>query len=183
MPHKGAAVSPEVRRLAGDDAEAFSRLRRELTADNPVLMGLSLDEELSRPIDGFRNQLSSPPPNAVFGAFVARELVATAAVSRPSHFASSSHKMVMWGVFTSPRFRRRGLSRVLVQHAIRHAFESGALRINLLVYVPNEAALSLYRSLGFIESGVEPEAVHLEGRFFDGVHMSLRRKLDPGRAA
>lgn len=178
MPHEGVAMSPEVRRLKAEDAEAFSRLRRELTADNPVPMGLSLEEELSRPIEGFRNQLSSPHPNVVFGAFVAGELVATAAVSRAGQFASSGHKMVMWGVFTSPRFRRRGVSRLLVQQAISHALHAGALRVNLLVYVPNEPALALYRSLGFMEGGVEPEAVHLNGRFFDGVHMSLRRELD-----
>lgn len=171
-------MGTDVRRLTGDDAEAFSRLRREVTADNPVPMGLSLDEELSRPLEGFRNQLSSPLPDAVFGAFVGGELVATAAVSRTSRFASSSHKMVMWGVFTSPRFRRRGLSRRLVQIAIRHAFDCEARRINLLVYVPNHPALSLYRSLGFVECGSEPEAICLKDQYFDGVHMSLRRQLD-----
>ena len=93
-------------------------------------------------------------------------------MSRPSHFASSSHKMV--GVFTSPRFRGRGLSRLVVEHAIGHAFDSGARRINLLPYVPNEAALAMYRSLGFVECGAEPEAGHLDGQYFDGVHMSLR---------
>jgi RimJ/RimL family protein N-acetyltransferase len=174
MPQKVAPVHAEIRRLVVEDAEAFSHLRREVTADNPVPMGLSLDEELSRPIEGFRSQLSSPLPNAVFGAFVAGELVATAAVSRPSHFTSSGHKMVMWGVFTSPRFRRRGLSRLVVEQTIRHALVSGAVRINLLVYVPNEAALTLYSSLGFIECGLEPEAVHLNGQYFDGAHMSLR---------
>ena len=135
-------------------------------------MGLSLEEELLRPIEGFRDQLSAPLPSAVFGAFVEGELAATAAVSRVSHFASSSHKMVMWGVFTSPRFRCRGMSRLLVQHAIRHAFDSDARRINFLFYVPNEAALGLYRSLGFVQYGVEFEAVYLEGQFADGVHMS-----------
>jgi ribosomal protein S18 acetylase RimI-like enzyme len=174
MPQKVAPVNTEVRRLVAEDAEAFSHLRREVTGDNPVPMGLSLEEELSRPIEGFRSQLSSPLPNAVFGAFVAGELLATAAVSRPSQFASSGHKMVMWGVFTSPRLRRRGLSRLVVEQAISHALASGAVRINLLVYVPNEPALSLYRSLGFVECGLEPEAVHLNGQYFDGVHMSLR---------
>jgi RimJ/RimL family protein N-acetyltransferase len=178
MPHQAAAVSSEVRRLGAEDAEAFCRLRREVTADNPVPMGLSLEEELSRPIEGFRSQLSSPLPNAVFGAFVEGDLAATAAVSRVSHFASSSHKMVMWGVFTSPRHRRRGLGRFLVQHALQHAFNSGARRINLVVYVPNEAALNLYRSLGFIQYGIEREAVYLDGKFADGVHMSLRREVE-----
>lgn len=171
-------MSPDIRRLRAEDAEVFSQLRREVTAENPVPMGLSLEEELSRPIEGFRSQLSLPPPNAVFGAFVLGELVATAAVSRVGHFASSSHKMVLWGVFTSPRFRRRGLSRLLVEHAIRHAFRSGARRINLLVYVPNDAAVNLYLSLGFVQYGVEVEAVYLNGQFVDGVHMSLRRELE-----
>jgi len=139
-------------------------------------MGLTLDEELSRPIEGFRNQLSSPLPNAVFGVFVSGELVATAAVSRTSTFASSGHKMLMWGVFTSPRFRRRGLARLVVTHAIRHAFDAGVVRINLLAYVPNDPVLALYRSLGFLECGTEPEAVHLDGRYHDGVHMSLGRE-------
>jgi len=177
--HRSTGVSTEVRRLASEDAEAFSQLRRELVSDNPLPMGLTFEEELSRPLEGFRKQLSSPEPNAVFGVMVSDELVATAAVSRVSSFPSSGHKMLMWGVFTSPRFRRRGLSRLVVAHAIRHAFDSGALRINLLAYVPNEAAIALYRTLGFVEFGTEPEAVYLNGQYFDGVHMSLRRASGP----
>ncbi len=142
---------------------------------NPLPMGLTLEEELSRPSRVFGISCLSPLPNAVFGAFISGELVATAAVSRPSVLASSSHKMLMWGVFTSPRFRRRGIGRLVVEHAIHHALESGALRVNLLAYVPNEAALALYRGLGFVKCGTEPEAVNLDGQYFDGVHMSLRR--------
>jgi RimJ/RimL family protein N-acetyltransferase len=140
---------------------------------DPVGMGLSMDEELSRTIEGFRAQLGAPAPSAVFGAFVGGELVATAAVSPAGRFASSRHKRDMWGVFTHPSMRRRGLSRAVVGRAIAHAFETGARRINLEVYVPNEPAVALYRSLGFVECGREPEAVHLGGRFFDGVHMTL----------
>lgn len=163
----------EIRRLGADDAEAFSTLRRELTRDNPVPMGLSYEEEITRTLDGFRAQLSSAPPNAVFGAFVADELVATAGISRVWQFASSHHKMVMWGVFTSPRFRRRGLSRDVVNRALRHAFSTGVRRVNLQVYVPNEAAVTLYRSIGFTEFGTEVEAVHLDGRYYDGLHMTI----------
>lgn len=164
-----------IRCLAGQDAEAFSALRRAVTAANPVGMGLSMEEELSRPIEGFRAQLASPAPSAVFGAFVRGELVATAAVSPTSRFASSAHKRDMWGVFTNPSMRRHGLSRAVVTTAIDHAFTTGARRINLLVYVPNEPALALYRSVGFVECGAEPEALFLDGAFFDGVHMTLAR--------
>jgi len=60
----------EMRQLGGADAEAFSALRRLVTADNPVPMGLTLEEELNRPVQGFRDQLSAPAPNAAFGAFI-----------------------------------------------------------------------------------------------------------------
>ncbi|PKO64395.1 MAG: N-acetyltransferase [Betaproteobacteria bacterium HGW-Betaproteobacteria-16] len=167
------SVRIEVRRLLPDDAQAFSSLRREVTAQNPVPMGLTFEEELTRTLDGFKSQLSSPLPNAVFGGFVDGELVATAAVSRVSPFPSSHHKLVMWGVFTSPRYRRRGISRALVDRAIQHAFANGARRVNLQVYVPNEPALTMYREMGFTECGVEHEAVCLAGRYYDGVNMTL----------
>lgn len=83
--------------------------------------------------------------------------------------------MVMWGVFTSPRYRRRGLGRQVVETALQHAFDNRVRRVNLLVYLPNGPAIALYRALGFVEYGTEPEAVRLDGRYHDGVHMSLVR--------
>jgi len=59
-----------VQRLRADDAEAFSLLRREVTAENPVPMGLTLEEELTRSLQAFRQQLSYPEPNAAFGALI-----------------------------------------------------------------------------------------------------------------
>lgn len=177
------ASAAHIRLLTAQDAEAFSALRRAVTAADPVGMGLSMQEELSRPIEGFRAQLGAPPPSAVFGVFVGGQLAATAAVSPTSRFASAAHKRVMWGVFTNPSMRRRGLARGLVERAIEHAFTGGARRINLLVYVPNEPALALYRSLGFVQCGTEPEALQLDGTFFDGVNMTLARSVSSERAA
>jgi ribosomal protein S18 acetylase RimI-like enzyme len=165
----------EIRRLNGTDAEAFQVLRRELTTDNPVPMGLTLDEEMARTLEGFRDQLSYPEPNAAFGAFVSGSLVGTAAVAWPSKLLSSRHKTNLWGVFVSPRCRRRGLGRALVLRAVGHAFENGVRRVNLQVYVPNTEAVSLYASLGFVQCGFEPEAVCLHGVYHDGIYMSLQR--------
>jgi RimJ/RimL family protein N-acetyltransferase len=169
------AQSMKIRRLGADDASAFSALRREITRDNPVPMGLTFEEELTRTLDGFRAQLSSPLPNAMFGRFVDDELAATAAVSRAGQFPSSHHKMVMWGVFTSPRYRRQGLSRQVIETALQHAFDNGVRRVNLQVYVPNEPAITLYKAIGFVEYGIESEAVCLDGQCHNGVHMTLSK--------
>ncbi len=165
----------KTRCINADDAGDFSALRREVTRRNPVPMGLTYEEELTRTLDDFRAQLSFSHPNIMFGSFVEGELVATAAVGYTSKFPSSRHKMVMWGVFTSPRYRRRGLSRQVVEATLQHAFSNGVQRVNLQVYVPNESAIALYKAIGFVEYGIEPDAVYINGQFHDGIHMTLEK--------
>ena len=162
-----------IRQLHAADAEAFSTLRREVTAQSEVQMGLTMAEELTRTIEGFRDQLSYPAPNAAFGAFFNTALIGSAAVAWPSKFPSSRHKTNLWGVFVSPRFRGNGFARRLVETAIAHSRASGVRRVNLTVFVPNDHAVNLYESLGFIAYGTEPEAVCINGMYFDGQHMSL----------
>ena len=50
-----------------------------------------------------------------------------------------------------PGFRRRGIGRALVEHAIGRAEAAGASRIDLTAGGAKDAGRSLYRSLGFRE--------------------------------
>jgi ribosomal protein S18 acetylase RimI-like enzyme len=163
------------RPLSASDAEAFAGLRQEVTAVSPLGMGLTLDEELTRPIEGFRQQLSAEQPSQVFGAFVGDRLVSSAGILWPTKFASGAHKAILWGVFTSPAFRRQSLARQLASRAVEHAFANGARRVYLGVYVPNPEAVSLYESLGFVSTGREPEVVKLGRQYFDIQYMSACR--------
>lgn len=170
-----------VRRLTAEDAEAFSALRRMVAADNPVPLGLGMNEELARPLQGFRDQLSAPS-NAVLGAFVGGALAATAAVAPSGPFASSRHKLVLWGTFVAPAYRRKGLGRTVVRHAIEHARQTGARRVHLAMYLPNPAARALYESLGFVVWGTEPEAVCIDGIYHDAIQMGLLLPQESGGA-
>jgi RimJ/RimL family protein N-acetyltransferase len=163
----------ETHQLDATDAEDFSALRRAVTADNPVPMGLTLEEELSRPLQGFRDQLAAAAPSAAFGVYVDGQMRACAALAWTSRFPSSMHKAVLWGCFVDPAFRRIGLGKRAVGRALEHGRDYGVRRINLMVFLPNEAAVSLYMSLGFQPYGLEPEAVFLDGRFHPGQHMTL----------
>jgi ribosomal protein S18 acetylase RimI-like enzyme len=51
----------------------------------------------------------------------------------------------------APRWRRRGVGRALMQHAIQQAKAAGASRIDLTANATKEAGHALYRSLGFQE--------------------------------
>jgi ribosomal protein S18 acetylase RimI-like enzyme len=51
----------------------------------------------------------------------------------------------------APQWRRRGVGRALMQHAIERAEAADASRIDLIVNATKEAGHALYRSLGFHE--------------------------------
>lgn len=59
-------------------------------------------------------------------------------------------------VAVSPTARRGGVGRALVRHALAHAATAGAYSVFLEVRPSNEAAMTLYRSLGFVEVGRRP---------------------------
>ncbi len=55
-----------------------------------------------------------------------------------------------------PERRRRGFARVLIRAALNRAVSDGARCAYLEVRPNNLAARALYRSLGFVETGVRP---------------------------
>ena len=60
-----------------------------------------------------------------------------------------SEGWLIQGVFTWPEMRKRGLAAVGMHGLAREAFEHGAEHVQLAVVDGNEAALGLYRRLGF----------------------------------
>jgi len=58
----------------------------------------------------------------------------------------------LFDIVTDKDFRRRGYDRRLVSGLLQWAKENGARRAYLQVTLDNEAALSLYSGLGFIEA-------------------------------
>ncbi|HEY9101747.1 GNAT family N-acetyltransferase [Chitinimonas sp.] len=162
-----------IRPLVREDAEAFMLLRLAQAAESEVAMGCTLEEEVSRPMERFYDNLSGGPEAQTFGAFANDRLIGTAAVLRMGDIASYAHKYLLWGVIVSPNYRRRSVARRLVETAIAHVRAQGAHRIQLCMYEPNEAARQLYESLGFTPYGVEPEALCLHGAYFDACLMTL----------
>jgi ribosomal protein S18 acetylase RimI-like enzyme len=172
-PHDPASAVPVRRLLTAADAEAFATLRRTVVADCPRGMGLTLAEEHARSPAGVRAQLSGKPPGAVFGVFVGEALVSTAGIVWPTASPSGAHKAVLWSVATAPASRRRGFARALAAQAVLHAFQHGARRVYLSVYLPNPEAVRLYETLGFVATGRELEALRLGDEYFDIEYMSL----------
>jgi len=67
------------------------------------------------------------------------------------------------------RYRGQGKGSLLAESAIAHARKMGIRRIDLDVRADNEAAIKLYRALGFIEEGRIKDGIRREDEGFEDV--------------
>ena len=77
-------------------------------------------------------------------------------------------------MYVKPDNCQQGIGCALVAAAIEHAKKlSDILQINLCVVRSNQAARRLYESQGFQIYGIEQNAIHIDGLYFDEVLMHL----------
>jgi len=78
----------------------------------------------------------------------------------------------LFGISISKDFRGMGLGRELMNVLMKRAKEVMGLEMIILsVNAENEAARALYKSMGFLESGVTPKAFLQDGTYEDQVSM------------
>ena len=86
------------------------------------------------------------------------------------------HLTEILSLYVKPSHRGQGLGRQLMLDAITRTFRVPEIRrIRLQVVSDNRGAIALYQSLGFQETGHEPEAYFDGMRGFDLLDMSLVR--------
>jgi ribosomal protein S18 acetylase RimI-like enzyme len=82
------------------------------------------------------------------------------------------HKCTLFGMYVAPQHRRAGLGDALVASALQHAGERSHLRlVQLTVTQGNDSAYALYARHGFVQFGLEPMAVAVDGGFVNKCHM------------
>jgi ribosomal protein S18 acetylase RimI-like enzyme len=150
-----------VRRLvSGDEADLrFIRARALERAPAAFSSGPG-DDRFEVP--GFAGALLADPDNAVFGAF--RGPIIGMVGLHPSGHRKTAHALDLWGLFVEPEWRRAGIARSLVTEAIGFARSAGSVSyVRVAVTDAAPEAVALYRALGFIECGYEPDALRLDG--------------------
>jgi RimJ/RimL family protein N-acetyltransferase len=158
--------------LEAGDAAAFRDFRLAALRECPTAFSSSYEEECDVPLPQAAARLAPDRDRAVFGAFDAQRLVGSVGLQRerPRKLA---HKALIWGVYVTPAFRRRGIGRTLMQRALAHAAAMpGLLRVTLGVNTANAAAIALYQSVGFEPFGLERAFLLVDGVLHDELHMS-----------
>ncbi|MGH2453471.1 MAG: GNAT family N-acetyltransferase [bacterium] len=167
------AAHIQIRRLAPADALLYRDTRLEALRSDPVAYGSTFEAENARPLSWFSDRLSG---SNVFGAFRDSELVGIVELFIEEG-KKVAHKGLLRGMYVQPGSRKAGVGRRLVETIIDFARKRVEL-IQLAVVSDNEQARRLYASLGFLEYGIERNALKQDGRYYDEVLMAKDLKLE-----
>ena len=157
----------EIRRMSPAEAEAFRQIRLEALQRNPEAYGSSFEQESAQPLAWFEDRLDKAD---VFGAFRGTELLGIAGYLTQEGL-KHKHKGVLWGMYVRPAARNAGVGRALVEDVLEHAAKRVELT-QLCVISANDTAKRLYTRHGFIEYGVEKNALKHNGCYYDDVLMA-----------
>jgi ribosomal protein S18 acetylase RimI-like enzyme len=162
-----SAQAITIRLLGAGDAALYRDIRLEGLAQHPDAFSSAFETEKTEPLSRFAERLES---SDVFGAFRGGELLGVLGFFIHSG-PKRAHKGALWGLYVRPQGRRAGIGRQLMEAAVAHAGLHVEL-VQLTVTSSNRVARRLYASLGFIEYGIETNALKVDGRYYDDVLMA-----------
>jgi RimJ/RimL family protein N-acetyltransferase len=132
------------------------------------------EERSHEPLSWWEKRIASPDGlSESFGAFAGKSLVGTVALEYSAK-TKTKHSALLIGMYLRSANRRSGAAKALVESAIEAAVARPDIQhIQLTVTEGNESAIRLYKSVGFVAWGTEPQAIRTPTGFKGKVHMSL----------
>ena len=161
----------QIRRLVPSDASAYQALRLQGLLESPTAFGSSHDEEVDRPITLVAESLAEESGRNMVGAFVGTKLVGIVGIGRETSL-KEKHRGFIRSMYVAPEARRQGVGKALMGAALEFAQSMSGLRqVNLAVTSGNIAAIATYVRFGFSVCGTSPEALYVQGRYYDELQM------------
>ena len=154
------------------DWQQWKEVRLEALRDYPQLFTPAFEEECCKDDAYF---VANIRENKIFGAFISDRLVSTVGLMLYS-MAKMKHRGSVFGVYTTPSARGKGLTKTLFEMVIADARKSGLVLLQLDVACVNDAAIKLYEKLGFRIFGTEVNSLIVGGEYVDQHLMALHIK-------
>lgn len=156
-----------IRTINPTDAESFWSLRLDALDKNPEAFSANYEDFVNTTLDSVRARIQATDDDFILGAFDNNTLVGMIGFVR-ERTKKLKHKGNIWGTYVTQNYRRQGIGRKLLDEAILRAKKiEGLSQINLGVITSNEAAKSMYESLGFKSYGVEIKSMKHNGTYYD----------------
>jgi RimJ/RimL family protein N-acetyltransferase len=155
-----------IQRLERTDAQEFQRLRLFALQNNSTSFGSSFEEEVKKSLEQFEVFIEPKSERVFWGAFKDGRLIGMIGLGREEG-VKTEHKGFIRSMFVDPSARKLGVASELLKTAISHSEVQMKLeQLTLAVNSSNIEAISLYKKFRFVEYGLEPNALKIEGRYF-----------------
>ncbi|ROL72858.1 GNAT family N-acetyltransferase [Pseudomonas protegens] len=160
----------QIQRLTPDDVEQYRALMLEAYDRHPQAFTSSVREREKLPLAWWAARLDGEL-DLLLGAFSEGHLLGIVGLAFELR-EKARHKATLFGLYVTGEQRSSGLGYRLVQSLLAEAADHEGLRlVQLTVTAGNDAALSLYRRCGFVQFGLEPQAVCVGEDYLDKIHM------------
>ena len=137
-----------IRVLDAADADAFRALRLEALRDSPTAFGASHDDEVHFTRGDLVHRVEPTKDSWLLAAFDDESAMVGCIGWYRDRGAKVSHKSHIWGMYVTPRHRRKGIACALVMDLIaRGKSNTGVTQIELFVAAGNSSAACLYESV------------------------------------
>ncbi|MCL9655022.1 GNAT family N-acetyltransferase [Pseudomonas protegens] len=163
-------MNQHIRHLTPDDAAQYRALMLEAYERHPQAFTSSVREREKLPLAWWGARLDGEL-DLMLGAFDRGRLAGIVGLAFELR-EKARHKATLFGLYVTAEQRGSGLGRQLVQHLLAEAAGYEGLRlVQLTVTAGNDAALSVYQRCGFVQFGLEPQAVCVGEDYLDKIHM------------
>jgi len=160
--------------LTPADVVAYRALMLEAYEQSPDAFTTTAAERESEPESWWIKRIGSAGGLATsFGAWQGSNLVGAVALEYSAK-PKTRHSASVLGMYVRSQERGKGVGLALLNAALAAATDRPEiLRLTLTLTEGNVPALRLYRSVGFVEWGTQPQAIRTSTGLKGKVHMSL----------
>jgi ribosomal protein S18 acetylase RimI-like enzyme len=161
-----------VRRLRATEWEAWRRLRLRALEEDPAAFGSTFDRESTLPDEEWKHRAAALAVSANRAMYVVESDEHDSLVASAGVVYDDGPPLVI-GMWVAPEMRRRGLATALLKAVIASCQANGDVTLRLDVAVGNDAAIALYRNLGFVDTGL----LHADEHRPDLIELEMERAL------
>ncbi len=158
-----------IRRLSGDDVEAYRATRLEALVNHPESYGTSPEAFAARPVETLVAQLTE---RTYFGVIAETGDLAGLAAFAIDAGERERHRGWLMQVYVKPALRGTGAALGLLNAVAEHARDH-VIQLHLMVGAHNAPAVRLYEKAGYRIYGTDPRCLFVNGRYIDE-HMMVR---------
>ena len=154
-----------IRKLTKEDFKDYQLIRLELLKKHPENFGSSFEEESQFPTKVWIERLSKQTVTT-FGAFKDNKIIGLCVIVKNPRL-KLKHVASLHSMYVKPQYRKQNIATRLINQAIEKLTSEGVEMLNLSVVTTNNQAIKLYKSLGFIQYGIEPKTIKYNDNYHD----------------